>query len=140
MQLQHLDLSMELCSEAPGAHPDWPSDISVWINGKELGVWTSPGDFAGVRGKLTPSWSPTSNTQHGLLKTWQVTQKGTFLDGINLSTVKLQDLNIRQGDFIAVRLGVKEEADHVGGINLFGAKFGNHSQDIKLSMHYHQAT
>lgn len=138
MQIENLSLSMELCSEAPGIHDDWPSDISIWINDKEIGTWTSPGDFGGVRGRLTPSWHPTSNTQYGFLKTWQVSQKGTQLDGSMLSNISLSKLELAEKDFISVKIGVKETAEHVGGINLFGSKFGNHPQDIKLSIHYQQ--
>jgi predicted transcriptional regulator len=31
-----------------------------------------------------------------------------------------------------MRIGVKEDAQHPGGINIFGAGFGNYSQDIVL--------
>src|SRR4030043_52569 len=54
--LEKLEVSMELSSEAPGTNKDWPSDITVWINGIEIGTWISPGDYGDVRGKLTPSW------------------------------------------------------------------------------------
>ena len=47
-----LEFSLELSSEVPGAPPDWPSDITVAVNGRELGVWTSPGDFGDQRGAL----------------------------------------------------------------------------------------
>ncbi len=40
-----LDLSFELSSEVPGTASDWPSDITVAVNGRELGVWTSPRRF-----------------------------------------------------------------------------------------------
>ncbi|MBA2702028.1 MAG: helix-turn-helix domain-containing protein, partial [Chloroflexi bacterium] len=40
-----LQLTAEVCSEAPLHDPDWPSDISVWINGVHLGEWTCPADF-----------------------------------------------------------------------------------------------
>jgi predicted transcriptional regulator len=33
-----------------------------------------------------------------------------------------------------VRVGVKEDARHPGGINIFGNGFGNHSQDIVLRL------
>jgi predicted transcriptional regulator len=135
--LESLSLSMELCSEAPTYHDDWLSDISVWINGVELGSWTSPGDFGGVRGQLTPAWQPTHATQYGLLKTWQVTQQDCHVDGYKVSDVKLSDLELDKRPFISVRVGVKEDATHVGGVNIFGAKFGNYAQDILLRIRYH---
>ena len=138
--LESLSLSMELCSEAPTYHEDWPSDISVWINGVDLGTWTSPADFGGVRGKLTPAWQPTHATQYGLLKTWRVTHKGSQVDGHIISDVTLNDLHLTESPLTKVRIGVKENAEHVGGVNLFGAKFGNHPQDIILSIRYHQSS
>ena len=66
--LDSLHLSMEICSEAPLHRADWPSDITLWINEVEVGTWTSPGDFGGQRGVLTPAWWETWNSQYGLLK------------------------------------------------------------------------
>ncbi|MFX9246770.1 transcriptional regulator, partial [Acinetobacter baumannii] len=54
--LTGIEVSMEICSEAPLHNPDWPSDITLWINGVETGTWQSPGDFGGERGLLTPVW------------------------------------------------------------------------------------
>ncbi|GMA50969.1 hypothetical protein GCM10025857_23260 [Alicyclobacillus contaminans] len=45
-----LEVSMEICSEAPLHNNNWPSDITLWLNGVEVGTWTSPGDFGGERG------------------------------------------------------------------------------------------
>jgi predicted transcriptional regulator len=131
-----LQLSLELCSEAPFHHDDWPSDITLWINGIEVGTWTSPADFGGQRGKLTPSWWEEHNSQYGLLKVWRVTPQGSWIDGLKLSQVTLADLKLEQVRYISVRLGVKETARHVGGINIFGRLFGNYPQDIALRIPY----
>lgn len=136
-EVESLSLSLELCSEAPMHHLDWPSDISVWINGVEIGYWTSPADFGGVRGKFTPSWQWESDTQYGLLKVWQVTTEGSQIDGMKVSDVTLADLKLYDSPFVEVRIGVKPDAQHVGGVNLFGAKFGNYPQDILLRLRYH---
>ena len=84
-----LDLSAEVCSEAPLHHLNWPSDITVWINGAEIGTWTSPADFGGEdeRGLLTPEWWETKDSQHGLLKIWSVTEEGSFIDGKAISNL-----------------------------------------------------
>lgn len=136
-EVENLSVSLELCSEAPMHRLDWPSDISVWINGVELGYWTSPADFGGVRGRLTPLWQWESDTQYGLLKVWQVTAKGSQIDGMKVSDVTLADLKLHDSPFVEVRIGVKPDAQHVGGVNLFGAKFGNYPQDILLRIRYH---
>jgi predicted transcriptional regulator len=131
-----LGLSLELCSEAPLHHDNWPSDITLWINGVEVGTWTSPADFGGQRGTLTPLWWESHNSQYGLLKLWQVNHEGSWIDGIRLSEVTLPQLDLAKGSFISVRLGVKAEAKHVGGLNIFGRHFGNYPQDIVLRLRY----
>ena len=55
-QIAALEFSMELSSEVPGTSADWPSDITVAVNGKDIGTWTSPGDFGDKRGVYTPDW------------------------------------------------------------------------------------
>jgi predicted transcriptional regulator len=135
--LDSLQLSMEICSEAPLHRADWPSDITLSVNDVELGTWTSPGDFGGQRGVLTPDWWETWNSQYGLLKVWQVNNEGSYIDGIRLSNVTLTDLWSSQQPFISVRIGVKANAKQVGGINIFGRKFGNYPQDISLRLRYH---
>lgn len=134
--LEGLHLSFEACSEAPLHHKDWPSDVTVWINGHEIGTWTSPADFGGQRGKLTPEWWDEHNTQYGLLKVWQVSHEGSKVDGLRTSGVTLRDLDLEQERFITVRIGVEEGARHVGGINLFGRAFGNYPQGLVLRLLY----
>ncbi len=131
-----LDLSMEVCSEAPSFNPDWPSDLTLSINDVEVGTWTCPGDFGGRPGLLTPPWWPQERTTHGLLKQWTVTEEATFIDGVTLSAVAMADLRLAQSNHIKVRLAVKEDARHRGGMNLFGRKFGDYPQDIVMRIAY----
>jgi predicted transcriptional regulator len=92
--IKRLELSVEMSSEVPGTDKKWLSDISVWINEKEIGVWTSPGDFGDRRGKFTPSFWKLEGSQYGLLTTWEVTSNGTFVDRKQVSEVKLKDLKL----------------------------------------------
>jgi predicted transcriptional regulator len=132
--LKKLELSMELSSETPGTNKNWPSDISVWINGVEIGVWTSPGDFGDRRGKFTPLFWKLEGSQYGVLATWEVTEKGTTIDRESASPITLKDLDIGAHHSIKVRVGVKPDARHVGGINIFGKGFGDYDQDIRLRL------
>ncbi len=131
-----LQLTAEVCSEAPLNDPDWPSDISVWVNDVHLGEWTCPGDFGVTRGRLTPAWWEEKDSQYGVLKRWRVLPGGTSIDGLELSSVGLDALELRSGEPIRVRIGVRPEAQYVGGINLFGAEFGNYPQDLGLRIEY----
>jgi predicted transcriptional regulator len=134
--LDDIEISFEVCSEAPLHHADWPSDITVWIGNTEVGTWTSPADFGGERGALTPAWWDSQNSQYGLLKVWKVTNGGSFVDGRHVSKVTLDELALKSGEPIPVRIGIKENASNIGGINLFGSKFGNYPQDIVLRQHF----
>ena len=59
-----------------------------------------------------------------------------FVDGVKVSEVRLPDLAISGSTFLSVRIGVRPDAEHVGGINLFGSGFGNYPQDIVLRIKY----
>jgi predicted transcriptional regulator len=135
LELDSLQFSVEMCSEAPHSNPDWPSDIVLWINGVEIGTWTCPGDFGGQRGLLTPAWWDEWNTQYGLLKVWRVTQDGSYIDGVRISSVSVGDLALGAHPYITMRIGVRNTSTP-GGLNLFGARFGNYPQDILLRMRY----
>jgi predicted transcriptional regulator len=131
-----LEISFEVCSEAPLHHLDWPSDITVWVNDHEVGTWTSPADFGGERGALTPVWWDDQNTQYGLLKIWKITLSGSYIDGVRASDCRLENLDLRTSDTIRLRIGVKEDARNGGGINLFGRKFGNYPQDLVMKQSF----
>ena len=131
-----IEVSLELSSETPGTNTNWPSDITMWINKTEIGTWVSPGDFGDKRGKFTPSWWKLEGSQYGLLKNWYVTDEGSFVDGIKISDVKLSDLKISEHHSIRMRIGVKEDAEHMGGMNIFGRGFGNYDQGIILRTYF----
>lgn len=135
-KIVELDLAMEVCSEAPGYNNDYPSDITVWVNDVEIGTWSSPGDFGGVRGRLNPEWWHENLNQCGLLKVWQIGNEGTSIDGIQATTVTLKDIDIKPWSMTRVRIGVKPEARNQGGFTLFGKGFGNYEQDLVLRLHY----
>ncbi len=133
-QLASMEFSMELSSEAPGTAANWPSDISVSVNKVDIGTWTSPGDYGDQRGVFTPAWWKLKGSQYGKLKSWRVTEAGTYVDGVKISPVSLKDLDLETHRSIRLRVGVREDAKHPGGINIFGRGFGNYDQDIVLRM------
>ncbi|MDR6552112.1 ArsR family transcriptional regulator [Paenibacillus qinlingensis] len=129
--LEEIEISLEIGSEAPGIAANWPSDIHFYVNDTLLGYWTSPGDSGDGRGQLTPAWWSDYTNQYGWLKVLRITEEGTFLDGQLLSNVTIQDLPISRNEWI-LRLEVPEHAEHVGGLTLYGEGFGNYNQDIRF--------
>jgi len=129
-----LEFSLELSSEVPGTSADWPSDITIAINGREIGVWTSPGDFGDKRGVYTPDWWKLKGSQYGKLKSWRVTPEGAFIDGVKVSPLTVEDLGVAAHHSIRLRIEVKPDARHPGGVNVFGRGFGNYDQDILLRL------
>lgn len=136
MKIHSIEFSMEMCSEAPHYDHHWPSDITVFINDKEIGTWTSPGDFGNRRGKLNPSWFPDFHTQYGLLKTWKVDRQGSFLDDVKISPVTLDELKLAATDVVSLKIEVKDDAENIGGVNLFGKGLGDYDQDIIMRIFY----
>ena len=131
-----LEISLEIASEFPGAANIWPSDISFTINHVPVGTWTSPGNYADVRGTLTPDWWADFHSQYGLLKHLRITQIDTAMDGIKLSDTNIQDLALNDSPFITIRIGIEADAKNRGGLTIFGEDFGNHPQNIKISLFY----
>ncbi|HPF86627.1 MAG TPA: helix-turn-helix domain-containing protein [Candidatus Limiplasma sp.] len=131
-----IEVSFEICSEAPMYRDPWKSDIAVSINGQRLGMWTCPCDCGGRHGKNTPGWWSDSSTQYGFLKTWRVDANGSYLENMPISDVTLASLQLESKDHISVRIEVPADAQNVGGLNLFGEKFGDYTQPIVMRVGY----
>lgn len=137
-EVESLELSMELCSEDHEYNMNYPSDITLWVNGLEAGTWLCESDYGGRRGKNNPDWWPDKNTQYGMLKTWKITEQGCYLEEVKTCGRVLKDFGIRQKDYISVRIGIKDDAAHKGGLNLFGEGFGDYPQNIIMKIIFKQ--
>jgi predicted transcriptional regulator len=133
-EVQRIELSMELCSEDHEFNMNYPSDITLWVNGLEVGTWNCQSDYGGRRGKLNPDWWPDKNTQYGILKTWGITEQGCYLEEEKTTDKGLSYIHLTEKDYIAVRIGIKEDAKHSGGMNLFGEGFGDYPQNIIMKI------
>ena len=135
-KIDRLTISAELCSEAPGVNNVWPSDISFYINDVLLGIWTSPGDFGDVHGLLTPDWWFSCWNQYGLLKHLVIQENGSFIDGLKISDVTINDLALDYKSTLKFKMAVNEHSKNVGGLTVFGKTFGNYNQDIHVDIRY----
>jgi predicted transcriptional regulator len=134
-QLQMIDWAMEIGSEFPYSNNVWPSDITFSLNGTELCTWESPGDFADVRGRFTPDWWPSDTNQYGTFITIRISDAGVYVNNQKLSTLPISQLN-DTAPLWNLRMAVKKDAVHVGGLTLYGKGFGNYDQDMQFVTYY----
>lgn len=135
-RISQIMISAEIASEAPGSNNCWPSDISFYLNDIYIGKWKSPGDFGDIRGIFTPDWWFPNWNQYGLLKMLVINNKGTFIDGLQISDAAIRDFHLDSSSTIKFRMGVDDEVEHAGGLTIYGKTFGNYGQDIKVSIYY----
>ncbi len=135
-KINQITVSLEISSEAPGINNDWPSDISILLNDVKIGTWTSPGDYGDVQGIFTPDWWFPNWNQYGLLKMIVINKKGTFVDGLKISDVTINEFNLDYKSTVRFKFEIEEDAKNVGGITIFGSEFGNYNQDIKVRIAY----
>lgn len=133
LALRELSFSLELCSEAPGYDESWPSDITFFINGREIGTYTVQGDFGTRRGQLTPDVWPMGRTQYGLMLFVSLRPDGGYINKKRVNPdVTLDTVDLHAEPYISFRIQVREDAQNCGGINIFGEKYGDYPQGITL--------
>lgn len=135
-KIDQITVSLEISSEAPGINNDWPSDISIFLNDVKIGTWTSPGDYGDVQGIFTPDWWFPNWNQYGLLKMIIINKNGTFVDGLKISDVTINQFNLDYKSTVRFKFEIEEDAKNIGGITIFGSEFGNYNQDIKVRIAY----
>jgi len=126
-KIDQITVSLEISSEAPGINNDWPSDISILLNDVKIGTWTSPGDYGDVQGIFTPDWWFPNWNQYGLLKMIVINKKGTFVDGLKISNVTINEFNLDYKSTVRFKFEIEEDAK---------SEFGNYNQDIKVRIAY----
>ena len=103
-----LSLTFEACSEFANFNEDWPSDITIWINGQECGTWRCPSDYGARRGRLNPQWWSSGCTQYGKLVILEITESGCTLNSLPARPVALSSLCLQPEKPIVVRIGNKK--------------------------------
>lgn len=133
---REIQFSLELGSEAPGYCDNYPSDIFFYINGIEIGSWTSPGDFGDKRGTFNPEWWPPHLNQYGMLKLIRINKEGSFIDGCRISDVGLDQIQLDYKSELTFRIAVNEQSVNKRGLTIYGKHFGNYSQDLLARVLY----
>lgn len=133
---REIQFSLELGSEAPGYCDNYPSDIFFYVNGIEIGSWTSPGDFGDKRGTFNPEWWPPHLNQYGMLKLIRITKEGSFIDGCRISDVGLNQIQLDYKSELTFRIAVNEQSVNKRGLTIYGKHFGNYSQDLLARVLY----
>lgn len=134
-EISEITFSFEICSETVYYNNNWPSDITVSINDVEVTTFTSPGDFGGRRGRYTPEHWPVTSTQFGILKTITIGADGVVVDKTPVNShITVSDLKLNAGNAVKFTIGIKQDAVHRGGLNLFGKNFGDYQQAIIMTI------
>jgi predicted transcriptional regulator len=131
---------IEFCAEISAQTHIWESDITLTINNVETGTWTSPAGSNDKHGSRLPQWWTQEGPQHGLLKSWTVTEYGSFIDKEKISGITISDLHLSEHHSIKIKLAVRDDAKNQGGIIIFGKCFGNYPQDLILKLYFKDET
>ena len=131
-----ISFTQELCSECPNYNNNWKSNITFWINGIEIGTFLSLGDYGGRHGRYSPSWWSENASNYGTLVKVNVDKTGSYINGEKISNITIDDLKINKQPTITYELGVKDNSKYVGGVNIFGEKFGDFNQNITAIITY----
>lgn len=63
-------------------------------------------------------------------------RKGTFIDGLKISDISINDFELDYRSNIHLKSAVDNNAKQTGGLTLYGKTFGNYGQDINLTINY----
>ncbi len=135
-KINSITFSMEICSECPNYNEHWKSDITFWVNNIEVTTFRSMGDYGGRRGNFTPQWWANYSTQYGMLVNLTINNEGTFINGEKVGDITLKEVNPTKNLILSFKIGVKENARYVGGVNIFGKNFGDYQQGINFIVDY----
>ncbi|HKM02675.1 MAG TPA: helix-turn-helix domain-containing protein [Bacilli bacterium] len=137
-KVSSISIFLELCSECPNYNNSWKSHITFWLNDVEIATYLSPGDYGDRRGNYTPNWWPDGSTQYGMPTTITINSSGSFINGALASATTIADLGLTLKQINKLKIGLKDDSKYIGGVNLFGAKFGDIDEDIIVTVTYEQ--
>ncbi len=130
-----VEFSLEICSEAPLSRMGWKSEVTFSLDGKELCSYVCPHDFGDRRGVLTPAWWKEGGSMYGELIRIGVKHDGVYLNGEKVSSQPVLDLfESGRPDKCLFKVECKKDSEFVGGFNIFGKTFGDYPQNIRMTV------
>lgn len=135
-RVSQISVSLEMGSGATEKSNLRPSNILFYLNDVYLGKWSSPGVIGAERGFYTPEWWNSEWNQYGLLKLLVINQSGVYIDGLKISDIKIDSFQLNHQSEIWLKIAVDENCEDTGGLAIFGKKFGNYGQGIKVNINY----
>lgn len=137
-KIKTIEISCELCSECANFKNDYKSDINFYLNNKKVGTYTSLGDFGGRQGKYSPSNWPSASTQYGKLVQIRIDSNGCYInENLINNDLTINDFqDVATTKYLSLKIACEDDSKYVGGINIFGNKFGDYAQSIRITVSY----
>ncbi len=105
------------------------SDVTVWVNGVEVGTQTVYVGDDREGAIYTPAWWRTLPYNGELLKI-SLNDGGCFINHRKTNALTGAEIISLGERFLTLRVGVKPDAKYMNGIMVFGRGFGKHQQGI----------
>lgn len=128
-----LNISLELASFASDASSKTGADVTLAVNDTQVASWAVPLGRMGERNQH--GWWQRGWPQHGHLSLVSINGEGTYVDGKRVSSVKVSNLALEEGD-INLSISTKARSRKAGGLMIFGSTFGHHEQNIRTLLKY----
>ncbi len=134
--IKDVRISLEISSNTMGYSNHYPSDITYTIDGVELCTDMSLGDYGDRYGLYTPKTWHGESTKYGVLKVISVKRDGVYMNEKLVNKKLTVSFFSERAKNNAMFFGVENKPDspHPGGFNIFGDKFGDYPQAIKINV------
>jgi predicted transcriptional regulator len=132
-----LALSVELSPSSSGSRGAGMSQVTLWINEREVGTSEIACDIK--RDSVPAAFGDALRADamgKGFLQNWSVSRTAAFIDGRPLSSVNISELAIERSNHVKIRLEVKTDSANGCGVRLVGRKLGRYSQDMIMKITY----
>jgi predicted transcriptional regulator len=142
--ITHYHSALMLPDDVPSSKiTDGQTDLTFWVGGVETCTVPVEEYSRYARGgRYTPIWW--RGSAYGKLVSIWIGPDGTLIDNQKVSPVTLDQVldhnrltrdrllknSLSSSDYLSFRIGIKPDAKHISGFNVFGKGFGNHPVDV----------